>query len=361
MQHEAEDDGQALRPVDPGVAIENPAPFPQASDLGVPPLVRRERRIPEGRPYRERERDRRAAEQRWGPPRADLDARMALRAAIAFALALAVAIFIFGLSLTPDRFLVVLLVPALVIRRPGRYLLDFLPFAALINLYAECRGLPHMVHPVPHYLPQLRAERFLFAGHLPTVDLQDWLWSGDPRLFDRAVLYVTRIHSIVPMSIAFALWLKRRALFYRFAVTFLTLSFAAALTFWLFPSAPPWAAAEKGLVNVTKIGGTHVATSSVQTGGGTIYRLIHGNPYAAIPSLHGGYAFLIFLFVATLAWRAGRRRLTIGLAALYPALQSFAVLYTGNHYVVDLLIGFAYATAAFLGVQWCWRRLGLPE
>ena len=267
----------------------------------------------------------------------------------------------FGLSLTPDRFLVVLLVPALAIRRPGRYLLDFLPFAALIILYAECRGLAHVVHPVPHYLPQLRAEKFLFAGQLPTVDLQEWLWSGDPRWFDRAILYVTRIHSIVPMSLAFALWLKRRALFYRFAVTFLTLSFAAALTFWLFPSAPPWAAAEKGLVDVTKIGGSHVATSSVQTGGGTIYRLIHGNPYAAIPSLHGGYAFLIFLFVATLAWRAGRRRLTIGLAALYPALQSFAVLYTGNHYVVDLLIGFAYAGAAFLGVQWCWRRLGLPE
>ena len=46
---------------------------------------------------------------------------------------------------------------------------------------------------------------------------------------------------------------------------------------------------------------------------------------------------------------------------LYPAVQSFAVVYTANHYVVDLLIGFVYATAVFFGVRWFWRRMGWPE
>ena len=49
------------------------------------------------------------------------------------------------------------------------------------------------------------------------------------------------------------------------------------------------------------------------------------------------------------------------IAALYPLLQSFAVVYTGNHYVVDLLIGFAYATASVLAVDWFWRRRGWPR
>jgi membrane-associated phospholipid phosphatase len=91
--------------------------------------------------------------------------------------------------------------------------------------------------------------------------------------------------------------------------------------------------------------------------------LIPGNPAAAVPSLHGGYAFLVFLFVATLAWRrrGWKRWVPVGLAALYPLAQSFAVVYTANHYVVDLLIGFAFATAALLLVQRLWRRLGLPE
>ena len=93
----------------------------------------------------------------------------------------------------------------------------------------------------------------------------------------------------------------------------------------------------------------------------SIASFIDPNPYAAIPSLHAGYAFLVFLFVAMLAWRTPWRRIVVPLAALYPLLQSFAVVYTGNHYVVDLLIGFAYASAALFGVLWFWRRRGWPE
>jgi membrane-associated phospholipid phosphatase len=45
---------------------------------------------------------------------------------------------------------------------------------------------------------------------------------------------------------------------------------------------------------------------------------------------------------------------------LYPLAQSFAVVYTGNHYVVDLVIGYLYASAALVGVWWLWRRWRLP-
>jgi membrane-associated phospholipid phosphatase len=46
---------------------------------------------------------------------------------------------------------------------------------------------------------------------------------------------------------------------------------------------------------------------------------------------------------------------------LYPLAQSFAVVYTGNHYVVDLLIGYVFAAGALAGIWWLWRRRGLPE
>ena len=49
------------------------------------------------------------------------------------------------------------------------------------------------------------------------------------------------------------------------------------------------------------------------------------------------------------------------MALLYPIVQSIAVVYTGNHYVVDLLIGGVYATVAVFGVRRLWRRLGWPE
>lgn len=326
--------------------------------MGVAPFVRGERRAPEGDADAEREQRSRDGAERWGAPRADLDARAIALAAGALVLVLAAAIGLFDLTLSPDRYAVLLLVPALVLRRPRRYLLDFVPFVTLIVVYAECRGLAHALRPDPYYLPHLELERVLFAGSVPASVLQDWFWAGHERWYDTLLLVVTRIHQFVPLTLAFVLWMCRRALFYRFATTLLVLSFAAALTFLLYPAAPPWHAAEQGLLSVVKIGGH--ATSRVSTLWAP-YDMVRGNPDAAIPSLHAGYAFLVFLFVSMLFWRTRWRWAVACAAALYPAVQSFAAVYTGNHYVVDLLIGYAYAAAAFFGVGWLWRHLDLPS
>ncbi|TML89835.1 MAG: phosphatase PAP2 family protein [Actinobacteria bacterium] len=240
---------------------------------------------------------------------------------------------------------------ALTFRTGRRFVLDFVPFAALILLYGELRGLVHVIRPHPYYLPQLHAERWLFGGHVPTVDLQHWLWAGHERWLDHALLFVTNIHSVVPITLAFLLWLRRRPLFYRFAASTVVLSYAAVVTFLLYPAAPPWAAGKIGLLDVVEIGGPEGATS---TG------VIHGNPYAAIPSLHAGYAFMVFLMIASLTWPTRHRRLAVAAAALYPAVQSFAVVYTANHYVVDVLIGYAFAAAAYFSVRTVWRRRGFP-
>jgi membrane-associated phospholipid phosphatase len=295
-----------------------------------------------------------------------VDARTTALAAGVFAVAFGVAVATSGLALSPDRYLLVLLAPALVLRRARRYLLDFLPFGVLLIVYSESRGIAHLLHPHPYYLPQLEAERFLFGGHVPSVWLQNQFWEGAPRWHDRALLEITRLHFIVPPFVAFALWLRRRALFYRFAASMLVLSFAGALTFYLFPAAPPWAASQADVLGpVTKLTDAHPSVSGVpvQTSGGSfsISRLIDPNPYAAIPSLHGGYAFLVFLFLAMLAWRTRWRWIVVSVGVLYPLLQGLAVVYTGNHYVVDLIIGFAYAAAAILAVRVFWRRRGWPE
>ncbi len=361
MNDAPKNEQQTLRPVDPGIAVEPRPSIPQSGNLGESTLVRRERSMQEGQPEQDGKDGRPERSQRWGPPRPDLNRRTVLLALAGFSLALAAAIVYGGLSLTTDRYLLVLLVPALVIRRARRYLLDFVPFAALLLTYQECRGLAHALRPHPYYLPQLDADKFLFGGHVPTVALQNWLWSGHLHLFDKVIVDITDVHFIVPPALAFVLWAKRRALFYRFAATLLTLSFAGALTFLLYPAAPPWAAARHGLLPdaIHRIG--HAGHSSAHRSLFSLGKYLASNQYAAVPSLHGGYAFLAFLFVATLAWKTRWRWWAIGIGILYPLVQSFAVIYTANHYVVDLLIGFAYAAAALLGVRWFWRRRGWPE
>jgi membrane-associated phospholipid phosphatase len=170
------------------------------------------------------------------------------------------------------------------------------------------------------------------------------------------------VHFIVPPTLAFCLWLKRRALYYRFAATLLVLSFAGAFTFWLYPAAPPWAASFKGLIApVANPAGAQAATSPLPTDSGPLYHLVSDNPYAAVPSLHEGYAMLVFLTVVMLAWNTRWRWPVFGVGLLYPIIQSIAVVYTANHYVVDLLIGALYAAAAIFGVRRLWRRLGWPE
>jgi membrane-associated phospholipid phosphatase len=359
----AKNDYEALRAVDPGAPIESGALAPKPGHLGVAPLVGGEWSLPEGKPYEYGEAYREAAK-KWGPPREDLDRRTAALAAIGLVAALALAVWLFGLGLTPDRYLLVLLVPALVMRRARRFLLDFVPFAALLVIYAQSRGIAHLLRPDPHYLPQLHADKFLFGGVVPSESLQHWLWDGAQQWYDHLVLAVMRLHFIVPPLLAFIFWVKRRALFYRFAAMIFTLSFAGAVTFLLFPSAPPWAAGEKGLLpGLIRIPHNPAPNPSGAHGYHSISvsKLIDPNPYAAIPSLHAGYAFLCFLFVAALAWKTRWRWIAIVVGLIYPLAQSFAVVYTGNHYVIDLLLGYVYATAALVGVWWFWRRRGLPE
>jgi membrane-associated phospholipid phosphatase len=276
--------------------------------------------------------------------------RRSTAAVVAFVAAAALEIYLFGLSLTPDHFLLVSLVAAVVLRRTRAYVRDFLPFLLLIVLYQEARGIAHLVHPNPYYMPQLQLEQWLFAGHIPTVDLQHWLWSGQMRTFDRLVVLLTSIHAIVPPALAFVFWLRDRALFSRFVKTLMTLSFASALVFVIFPAAPPWAASRAGLIRPVALLTDRQATGHLQGAPGSLHSFLLHNPYAAIPSLHAGYAFLVFLFVAMVAKRSRWRWPITAAAALYPLAMAFAVVYTGNHYVVDIVIGFAFATAAFLAV-----------
>jgi membrane-associated phospholipid phosphatase len=261
-----------------------------------------------------------------------------------FAAAVALEIVFFGLPLTPERFLLAPLAAAIVLKRTRPYVRDFLPFLLLILLYEELRGAAHLLRPHPYYRPQIRIEEALFGGHLPSVELQHWLWTGHLRFYDHVIIVFSSIHFIVPPALAFFFWLTDMLLFRRFVRTYLALSFFGALMFLLFPAAPPWAASRAGVIRPVALISTDGSGSKVPGGSGL---LLH-NPYAAVPSLHAGYAMLVFLFVASYARRLRLRWPITIVAALYPLAMGFCVVYTGNHYVVDLLIGFASAVGAFV-------------
>jgi membrane-associated phospholipid phosphatase len=65
-----------------------------------------------------------------------------------------------------------------------------------------------------------------------------------------------------------------------------------------------------------------------------------------MPSLHIAWAAWCTLAL----WQISRRRWVRALAVLYPCLTAFAVLATGNHFLLDILAGLAALALAVLAV-----------
>lgn len=262
---------------------------------------------------------------------------------------LACALAVFGPELSPDQYLVVLVAPAAALSRVRRYLRDFVPLVALLIAYGACRGAAHVIHPHPYYRPQLRIEDLLFHGQLPTLALQHWLGTDPSSVAAETAKAIWLLHFHVPLLLAFLLWVARSALYVRYALSMVLLSFAAAATFALLPAAPPWAAAQRHLIGPL----THVTANTSARPTGSLLQ----NPYAAIPSLHVGYAVLASLFIVSATWRTRWRWFALVGATLYPLLQGLTVVYSGDHYVVDTIAGALFAVAAFAGVGRClaWR------
>ncbi len=210
-----------------------------------------------------------------------------------------------------------------------------------------------------HVLPQLRADEVLFGwltgGQVPTVWLQDHLYvAGDVRWYDIVIVPVYMSHFVVPMGLAIALWLSSYHLFRRYVATLVVLTLLTLATYVLFPAAPPWMAGLNGyLPDVAR-----VTSETLQaTGVGTIRSAVargeaYANAVAAVPSLHSAVPMMVLLF----SWRLVGRRAR-ALLALYIAAMTFTLTYSGEHYVVDAIIGWAYAAVAVLVVsRWCARR-----
>jgi hypothetical protein len=239
--------------------------------------------------------------------------------------------------------------------------LEWLPFALVLWVYDLLRGLSDGLLFSAHFLPQLEADRLLFGGTVPTVWLQDHLWHGssDLRWYDYAAWGVYMSYFVATYLVAGLLWFFARGRFRRYVATVSLLAVMGFATFALFPAAPPWLASREGVLDWTtrSIGpiSGHVPFVSVSFEGLFERGSEYANPVAAVPSLHAAYTLLIALFL----WRwAGRAR---PLLAAYPVAMAFVLVYTAEHYVVDILLGWAYALVALWIVNRVADRLAASE
>jgi hypothetical protein len=274
-------------------------------------------------------------------------------APLAYLAALSAYMWVEGVPVGRERLLVwlVLGLLALSTTNVGRWVrsvvLDWLPFALVLAAYDLLRGRADGLLFSAWYRPQLEADAFLFGGTVPTVSLQERLWNGadDVRWYDYASWTVYVSYFLATYVVAAGLWLLARHRFRPYAATVALLAAMGFVTFALFPAAPPWLASDAGLLpDTTRIIGPvtgEIPFLSLSFEGLYDRGSEYANPVAAVPSLHAAYTLLVTLAL----WRPSPRWAKPLLAA-YPPAMAFALVYTAEHYVVDVLLGWGYTLVA---------------
>jgi hypothetical protein len=270
---------------------------------------------------------------------------------------------------------------------------DWLPLALVLVLYDFSRGAADMFGAPTLWQFQPNADRWLFFGTLPTVWLQEHVKLAQPPWWEVIISGIYMSFFVLPYVVAAVLWLRNRTEWAAFVRRFVALSFAALVVYVVLPAAPPWAAASctpadvaggpanppcmfRGAAGVPDGGllgamhmsqpGAHQFVERISTRGwGTLHLQSAGalldsgqasvNLVAAIPSLHAAVTAMISMFL----WRRVRRSWRPLLVA-YPLAMAFVLVYSAEHFVVDILIGWALAAAvsAVMGLldSWWSRR-----
>jgi hypothetical protein len=273
--------------------------------------------------------------------------RRVLVLAIAYAAALLATIFTFGFYISPDRYFLILLVPAIALGVGRRFFVDFLPFVVLIEVYELLRGWGRVVnfHDLGRrafFEPMITFDRVVGFGTTPTERLQHWFWDGHIGRFDQLVVLLDHAHFFVPPTLLFVIWLERREVYYRGAAALVIAAFAASVVFFLFPAAPPWYASHHHMLgHVASINAIQASASSLPHGGSWLESQIPSNSVAAVPSLHAAFALLTWLIARSWRRTAGR------IFAIYPVAMWFTIVYLGDHYVFDVVTGVALALVAW--------------
>lgn len=187
------------------------------------------------------------------------------------------------------------------------------------------------------------ADRMLGFGVPPTMRLQSlFAHPGEIQGYEKVLVWAHWIWFAVPHSALVYVLLRRREQFTRSAVMTYAVFDLGAVIYWALPTAPPWYAAERGRFDDGQT--PRIRRMMIEYGAqfwkhrwGPLYSSLAGNPLAAMPSLH----FATSLMAARVLSQTGRLAGAIGWG--YAGTLGLALVYLGEHYVIDLVAGAALA------------------
>lgn len=186
------------------------------------------------------------------------------------------------------------------------------------------------------------ADRVLGLGELPSVRLQRaFARQGEDgprwRALDRVLVWAHWSWFLVPHGTLLFILVRDRDRFSRAAVMTYAVFNIGASVYWLVPTAPPWYAAQAADGRTPPVRRMMVEYGEFfwKDGWSSLYSVFGGNPLAAMPSLHFATSVMAALLLAEVGPVAG------AVGATYAATLGFALVYLGEHYLIDLVAGTA--------------------
>jgi len=255
--------------------------------------------------------------------------------------------FVYKVWPTPELIAVCFLIYAAYNKWTRRFVRDWIPILLIFVSYeamdtvigrlASAGGV-HVEQPID-------AELRLF-GSVPTLVLQQFFRSP---FLDFLSAFFYSLHFIAPVVFAFLLWKYSPKNYQGFIIAFAIGTYSALITFLLYPVAPPW----YGLTSAHGWNGPQAIRVLLQMDKQefrspfykTIFDYVESNPFAAFPSLHAMYPWIISLYALKIKKKRGLPML------LFPAGVWFGAVYLGEHYVVDIIGGAVYGTCAFFAAE----------
>lgn len=248
-----------------------------------------------------------------------------------------------GIGIAPDRYALVLLLGALVIKKARKFFIDWVPFLFILISYDFLRGLAGALVPRANFTFPILADQAIF-GVVPAVSLQAAFFNPlNLQWYDYFLTVFYFLHFALPLGFAYILWIYGRQYFKEFVTGISLLSYGAWATYVLFPAAPPWLANKEGLLpGITKVMDLTFQAFPEKFSIPTVYTALGPNIVAAVPSMHAAYPVLVLLFALHYF---GKRALFF---LPYVFTVWFSIIYLGEHYVFDILTGVLYAVVFFV-------------
>ena len=242
----------------------------------------------------------------------------------------------------PEFIILIFLIYAAYNNKTWHFIKDWIPFLLVFMSYEAMNGVVGTISKLNLHGGPYNLELALFGRMTPTLVLQQYFRMP---ILDYVGAFFYTIYFFVPTVFGFVVWRESHKDYWRYTISLGVLTYSALVTFLVYPVAPPWLNPAE-----TSQGVIRILTASVDKNLGIpVYKTIYGffgpNLYAAFPSLHSALSLLVFLFAIRIwRWKA------LPVLAL-PAGTWFSAVYLGEHYIIDVLGGIAYAMLAFIAVE----------